>query len=194
MSGDTVQSLGTTTKSPSTPKAFPTTFIGAIASIASPRFGTGRKQRKSFEPAVLPSPVQPAHMDLDPSKAPWPAKPPDLDMIATDDSLAILDDSVQVKPMLISLMPEPGYFLAGGMSGVISRTATAPLDRLKVYLIAQTGVPDVAIKAAKEGAPAQAVKHASRPLVEATKALWRAGGMQSLFAGESIVGPFGKSC
>ena len=182
MSGDTVQGLGTTSK------AFPTTFIGAIASIASPRSGAVRKQRRSFEPAAPPLPSRPAHMNLDPSKAPWLAKPPDIEALLTNNSIAVLDESVQVKPMLISLMPEPGYFLAGGISGVISRTATAPLDRLKVYLIAQTGVSDVAIKAAKEGAPAQAVKHASRPLIEASKALWRAGGMQSLFAGKSDAG------
>lgn len=70
------------------------------------------------------------------------------------------------------------------MAGVISRTATAPLDRLKVYLIAQVGVKDEAIMAAKSGAPIKATKTAARPLLEATKTLWRMGGMRSLFAGE----------
>lgn len=38
-----------------------------------------------------------------------------------------------------------GYFLAGGFAGVVSRTCTAPFDRLKVYLIASSGkVPPVA--------------------------------------------------
>lgn len=37
-----------------------------------------------------------------------------------------------------------GYFLAGGFAGVVSRTCTAPFDRLKVYLIASSGkVPPV---------------------------------------------------
>lgn len=31
-----------------------------------------------------------------------------------------------------------GYFLAGGLAGVVLRTATAPFDRIKVFLIART--------------------------------------------------------
>jgi solute carrier family 25 (mitochondrial phosphate transporter), member 23/24/25/41 len=79
-----------------------------------------------------------------------------------------------------------GYFIAGGMAGMISRTATAPLDRLKVYLIAQTGSKKAAVEAAKEGAPLRAAFHFGRPLVDATKELWRAGGMRSLFAGNGL--------
>ncbi len=32
------------------------------------------------------------------------------------------------------------YFLAGGLSGVVSRTCTAPFDRIKVFLIARTDI------------------------------------------------------
>lgn len=81
--------------------------------------------------------------------------------------------------------PQLGYFVAGGTAGVVSRTATAPLDRLKVYLIAQTGIKKEAVRATKEGAPVQAAGKASRTLIDATKELWRAGGMRSLFAGPS---------
>lgn len=76
-----------------------------------------------------------------------------------------------------------GYFLAGGVAGMISRTSTAPLDRLKVYLIAQTGNTSKAVQAAKQGAALQATKHAARPLIDACKELWAAGGIRSLFAG-----------
>ena len=89
-----------------------------------------------------------------------------------------------VWPVLTALMPKPGYFVAGAVAGIVSRTSTAPLDRLKVYLITQTGTASKAVEAAKQGSALQATKHAARPLVEACKELWRAGGIRSLFAGE----------
>ena len=76
-----------------------------------------------------------------------------------------------------------GYFAAGGLAGMISRTATAPLDRLKVYLIAQTGTKEKAVDLVKNGSPVKAARHFGAPLVQATKELWRAGGVRSLFAG-----------
>jgi solute carrier family 25 (mitochondrial phosphate transporter), member 23/24/25/41 len=79
-----------------------------------------------------------------------------------------------------------GYFIAGGLAGMISRTATAPLDRLKVYLIAQTNPKTAVVKAAKDGAPLQAVRNFGRPLFDACRELWKAGGMRSLFAGNGL--------
>ena len=76
-----------------------------------------------------------------------------------------------------------GYFVAGGLAGMISRTATAPLDRLKVYLIAHIENKPAAMDAVKQASPTQAVKHLGRPLIEASKELWAAGGIRSLFAG-----------
>lgn len=81
--------------------------------------------------------------------------------------------------------PQLGYFIAGGMAGAVSRTATAPLDRLKVYLIAQTVIKESPVDVVKSGSPLRAVGSAGRNLVEATKELWRAGGVRSLFAGLS---------
>lgn len=66
---------------------------------------------------------------------------------------------------------------------VVSRSSTAPLDRLKVYLIAQTSVAEQAVADAKSGNVFRAALNAWRPLAGATKELWQAGGMRSLYAG-----------
>ncbi|KAG5356842.1 Calcium-binding mitochondrial carrier SAL1 [Yarrowia sp. C11] len=93
-----------------------------------------------------------------------------------------------------------GYFLAGGLAGAISRTATAPLDRLKVYLIADPVTP--ATKAAASGA-SEAVyeslaKNASKVkppsgfmarhhvLTNAIKNIWAEGGIRSFFIGNGL--------
>ena len=91
----------------------------------------------------------------------------------------------QEQSLLTQLLPHAGYFAAGGLAGVVSRTATAPLDRLKVYLIANTGVAKDSLEAAKKGDAIAAAKTVGRPLVNATRELWRAGGLRSLFAGWS---------
>ena len=93
---------------------------------------------------------------------------------------------IQLTLLIDFLLPDPGYFIAGGLAGMISRTVTAPLDRLKVYLIAQTGAKDAAVQAVKEGAPVEVVKSFGKPLIDACKDLWRAGGIRSLFAGNGL--------
>ncbi|KAF3915253.1 Mitoferrin [Dactylellina cionopaga] len=82
-----------------------------------------------------------------------------------------------------------GFFLAGGAAGVVSRTATAPFDRLKVYLIAQTDVNDTkeAVKsAALKGEIKEMAKSTARPMRDAIRALWNAGGVRSFFAGNGL--------
>ncbi|ETN42151.1 uncharacterized protein HMPREF1541_04092 [Cyphellophora europaea CBS 101466] len=87
---------------------------------------------------------------------------------------------------LSSFPATQSYFIAGGLAGMISRTATAPLDRLKVYLIAQTSTKEAAVEAAAKGAPISAIRHFGRPLIDACKDLWAAGGIRSLFAGNGL--------
>ena len=96
------------------------------------------------------------------------------------------DDVAPTKNSLLTqILPDSGYFLAGGLAGVFSRTATAPLDRLKVYLIANVGNARDSVAAAKRGDATEAAKKVGRPLVLACKELWKAGGVRSLFAGKS---------
>ncbi|KAK4574468.1 hypothetical protein LTR86_001309 [Recurvomyces mirabilis] len=87
---------------------------------------------------------------------------------------------------LTDLVPDVGYFVAGGLSGITSRTVTAPLDRLKVYLIAQTGNAQAAVEAAKSGKVGKATQRGARTLWKAVGELWAAGGVRSLFAGNGI--------
>ncbi|KAK2593976.1 hypothetical protein QQS21_008335 [Conoideocrella luteorostrata] len=98
----------------------------------------------------------------------------------------------QKKFKLTDFAPDPGYFLAGAIAGGVSRTATAPLDRLKVYLLVNTASSsDTAVAAIKQGRPVAVVKNALRPISDAVKDLFRNGGIRSFFAGK-ILSPFNK--
>lgn len=86
---------------------------------------------------------------------------------------------------LTDFAPDPGYFLAGAIAGGVSRTATAPLDRLKVYLLVNTARGgETAISALKQGKPIAAIKNSFRPFGDAVKDLYRAGGLRGFFAGK----------
>jgi solute carrier family 25 phosphate transporter 23/24/25/41 len=104
----------------------------------------------------------------------------------------------QKKFKLTDFAPDPGYFLAGAIAGGVSRTATAPLDRLKVYLLVNTtSSSETAAAAIKQGRPIAAVKNALRPISDAVKDLFRNGGVRSFFAGElthSMVGQYRSTC
>lgn len=167
MSDDSIQGLGTTA-------SFLSTYLfGAIAQIASAPL-----PRQELPPS--PSPVT-SVMNVTPSAI--------VPSMMEDGVMEVSRTSIksQIRSVLTEFVPDPGYFLAGGISGVASRTTTAPLDRLKVYLIAQTGVAQEAVSAAKSGAPVEATKQASNTLRQACKELWAAGGIKSLFAGASLI-------
>ncbi|KAK0613897.1 mitochondrial carrier domain-containing protein [Immersiella caudata] len=98
-----------------------------------------------------------------------------------------LEEVEVVEIRLTDLLPEPGYFLAGAVSGAVSRTATAPLDRLKVYLLVNTKTSGtVAVSAAKQGKPLVALRNAGGPIVDAVTSLWKAGGFRTFFAGNGL--------
>ncbi|KLU91923.1 calcium dependent mitochondrial carrier protein [Magnaporthiopsis poae ATCC 64411] len=88
---------------------------------------------------------------------------------------------------LTDYLPEPGYFVAGAIAGGVSRTATAPLDRLKVYLLVNTKTStSAAISAATHGHPLAAVKSASKPITSAVASLYKSGGLRTFFAGNGL--------
>jgi solute carrier family 25 (mitochondrial phosphate transporter), member 23/24/25/41 len=90
--------------------------------------------------------------------------------------------------VLIRYLPDPGYFVAGAVAGGISRTATAPLDRLKVYLLVNTrSASNLALDAAKKGRPLQLLLNAGKPLITAVTDLYKSGGLRGFFAGTSPV-------
>ncbi|KAJ4151216.1 hypothetical protein LMH87_011930 [Akanthomyces muscarius] len=80
-----------------------------------------------------------------------------------------------------------GYFLAGAIAGGVSRTATAPLDRLKVYLLVNTqNRGETAVAALKRGKPLAALKNAARPFSDAIRDVYRSGGIRGFFAGNGL--------
>ncbi|THW05404.1 hypothetical protein D6D23_09203 [Aureobasidium pullulans] len=171
VSDDAIQGLGTATS------FLKHSLFGAITRIASP---------PSPPQAPSPSRQYPEHLDTLPeSNPPLPSLHSEAAVVSDHDDRSHASRALAFMSMLTDFVPDPGYFLAGGISGVASRTTTAPLDRLKVYLIAQTGATET-VQAVKNGAPAAAAKSSANTLVRACKELWAAGGIRSLFAGNGL--------
>ncbi|KAL2854535.1 mitochondrial carrier domain-containing protein [Aspergillus pseudodeflectus] len=140
---------------------------------------------------ILPAPILTALIPPAYAETPGLALPPpalehdsdlELEWLPIPRTVAMWMSFRYYEQKLTENTPQLGYFIAGGMAGAVSRTATAPLDRLKVYLIAKTGSGAAAVHTAKSGAPVKAAAKASKTLVDAVKELWRAGGIRSLFA------------
>ena len=106
--------------------------------------------------------------------------------IGSSESESLVTPSQSIR--LTDIVPQPGYFLAGAVAGAASRTGTAPIDRLKVYLIVNTAATgETAIKALRRGQPVVAFQNAARPFSDAVKDIWKSGGIRTFFAGKHFV-------
>jgi solute carrier family 25 phosphate transporter 23/24/25/41 len=82
-----------------------------------------------------------------------------------------------------------GYFLAGGLSGVVSRTCTAPFDRIKVFLIARSDLSSTILNKKTDLArqhgqiPLNKIKS---PLIKAATTLYRQGGLRAFYVGNGL--------
>lgn len=108
-----------------------------------------------------------------------------------------------------------GFFLAGGLSGVVSRTCTAPFDRIKVFLIARTDLSSTVLHSKKEiarqianGASRAVIEEARKkvvaaekaaarqvadhpktirsPLIQAARTVWKQGGFRAFYVGNGL--------
>lgn len=138
-----------------------------------------------FTTTTSPTTAAPASATIATTTMSRPRPPSPSDAAASPKTDVGLERPKKIKSKLTTYVPDPGYFLAGAVAGGVSRTATAPLDRLKVYLLVKTQMStDTALKALRQGRPILALRNAVKPIGDGVQDLWRAGGMRSMFAGK----------
>ncbi|BGP41635.1 hypothetical protein JCM10449v2_005626 [Rhodotorula kratochvilovae] len=99
------------------------------------------------------------------------------------------EEEVEENDQIADMFAGAGKFLlAGGMAGAVSRTATAPFDRLKVYLITSATAPPCPEAAA---AAAKAGKKPPRPgagsLTKAIRTVYtQGGGVKAFWTGNGL--------
>ncbi|KAG9291157.1 hypothetical protein G9A89_013029 [Geosiphon pyriformis] len=97
-----------------------------------------------------------------------------------------IDGEVVISPT------DPKYFLAGAIAGAVSRTATAPFDRLKIYLQTQTVSPrklNVFVKRGKklnELNEIPSIPPGWKKATTAIKELYQKGGILNFFRGNGL--------
>lgn len=97
-----------------------------------------------------------------------------LHQVTADGDLVVSDEALQ------SL----GYFLAGGLAGAVSRTTTAPFDRLKVALIASTDNVLPEATKSKTRSLSHYWRHTS--ISRALRNIYEHGGLKAFFIGNGL--------
>ncbi|KAH3665699.1 hypothetical protein OGAPHI_003887 [Ogataea philodendri] len=108
----------------------------------------------------------------------------EMESISSDGDVTVSDD----------VLKSVGYFLAGGLSGVVSRTCTAPFDRVKVFLIARTDLSSTLLNNKRQLQNQIEEKlhhHVSKkkiqsPLIRAAKTLYKQGGVRAFYVGNGL--------
>ncbi|EHK18707.1 uncharacterized protein TRIVIDRAFT_57584 [Trichoderma virens Gv29-8] len=179
VSGETLEGLGRAGSS-----SFLNILFGSLLRVAFPSYPRTPPELPSPPP---PSPAQAAGTQGPSGAGATPQTDGDGTSIEHREESSTGATPTKKKFKLTDFAPHPGYFVAGAIAGGVSRTATAPLDRLKVYLLVNTDSgAETAIGALKQGRIVDALRNAARPFGDAMKDLYRSGGLRSFFAGNGL--------